>query len=273
MLVLIAMVARVAAWGYCNDKDVSCANWAKAGSCETTPHIKKSCPHSCGVCDHLCKDLDESCVGWAAAGHCEDNVDFMFKNCPVACGVCMVKCLDANAACGAWARDGECKKNPSLLSTCPASCGTCTDLCLDKKADCPQWAAAGDCGTNEGYMLKECPRSCQLCTDEHHKQSTHPVSDSGLTDTKACADLDRKQCIIWGDSLCETNPGAMLRDCPHTCGVCTLACEDKYSDCANWASKDTACEANKDFMLPNCPMCASTFVPLPLPCDVSCQVL
>ena len=154
-------------WGLCNDNDVSCANWAKAGECEKAPHIKKLCPHSCGACDHLCKDLDQSCLGWADSGECDENPDFMIKHCPVTCGQCKVKCYDTDAACSSWARDGECKKNPSLLSLCPVSCGVCTDLCLDKKADCPQWAAAGDCGSNEGYMLKECPRSCTFLRRLH----------------------------------------------------------------------------------------------------------
>ena len=45
------LIARVAAWGYCNDKDVSCANWAKAGECDTGDHVKNLCPHSCGLCN------------------------------------------------------------------------------------------------------------------------------------------------------------------------------------------------------------------------------
>ena len=238
-------------WGLCNDNDVSCANWAKAGECEKAPHIKKLCPHSCGACDHLCKDLDQSCLGWADSGECDENPDFMIKHCPVTCGQCKVKCYDTDAACSSWARDGE-QEEPLAVSLCPVSCGVCTDLCLDKKADCPQWAAAGDCGSNEGYMLKECPRSCAVCTAEHHKKSSHPVLDGSLTQTTACADVDRKQCIVWGEQLCDSNPGAMLRDCPHTCGVCTLACEDKYSDCPNWKTGGR-CDEDAPFMRVNCP--------------------
>ena len=33
-LFLLAYASGVAAWGYCNDNDVSCANWAKNGECE-----------------------------------------------------------------------------------------------------------------------------------------------------------------------------------------------------------------------------------------------
>ena len=265
VIALVALLPSAMAWGYCNDNDASCANWAKAGECEKAPHIKNLCPHSCGSCDHLCKDLDENCLGWADGGQCEDNPDFMFKNCPVTCGVCRVKCYDEDQACGAWAREGECQKNPSLLSTCPVSCGTCTDLCLDTRESCPQWAANGDCGSNEGFMLKACPKSCQLCTEQHHKRSSHPLATGKreLSETTACADVDRKQCVIWGEQLCDTNPGAMLRDCPHTCGACTLACEDKYADCPNWAvgkakgkkgaGPRKGCEDDAAFMRVNCP--------------------
>ena len=31
---LAATVPLAAAWGYCNDKDISCAAWANAGECE-----------------------------------------------------------------------------------------------------------------------------------------------------------------------------------------------------------------------------------------------
>ena len=113
-------------------------------------------------------------------------------------------------------------------------------------------------------MLKECPKSCQVCREEHHQVSSHPLAQGSreLTQTVACADVNRKQCVIWGEHLCESNPGAMLRDCPHTCGVCTLACEDKYKDCPNWAvgtgSKQASkpregCDDDNGFMRINCP--------------------
>ena len=107
------------------------------------------------------------------------------------------------------------------------SCGLCTELCLDKHNDCPQWATSGFCGTNAAYMVRECPNSCGVCTDEHHKQSSHPTQrDLSLTETRACADRDRAQCLIWGEHECDANPAAMARDCPHTCGVCTYLRRD-----------------------------------------------
>ena len=67
-----------------------------------------------------------------------------------------------------------------------------------------------------------------------------------------------------GAAQCQNNPGAMLRECPHTCGVCTLACEDKYADCPNWAEGRAnvfgrkggpmaGCDQDPAFMKVNCP--------------------
>ena len=89
-------------------------------------------------------------------------------------------------------------------------------------------------------MLRSCPNSCGLCTDDTHAGSSHPTTHPTaagreLTETLACADTDRTQCLIWGEHECDANPGAVMRQCPHMCGICTLACEDKYADCPNWA--------------------------------------
>ena len=218
------------------------------------------CPHSCSVCPHVCRDAEEACPAWADNGQCEDNLEYMYQNCPVSCGACKTKCFDKDAQCPSWARQGECKKNAGLLTECPVSCGVCTGLCLDKQNDCPNWAAAGACGTNAAYMLKECPRSCQVCSDETHAKAGHPTSD--LTTTKACADTDRHQCLIWGEQECIANPASVMKLCPEMCGLCTTACEDKYTDCPNWKEGKASvfgkksgkgCEENADFMNLNCP--------------------
>lgn len=223
-------------------------------------HVKSLCPHSCGACTHLCRDIEESCQAWADNGQCTENINYMYTNCPASCGVCKTKCYDKDPTCASWARQGECEKNSGLYSLCPVSCGVCTDLCLDKSNDCPQWAATGACGDNEGFMLKECPNSCGVCTDETHEKSSHPTRE--LTATKACADVDRAQCLIWGEHECTQNPGAVMRSCPSMCGVCTHACEDKYKDCPNWAQgkanvfgtkSGKGCEEDAAFMMPNCP--------------------
>ena len=55
------------------------------------------------------------------------------------------------------------------------------------------------------------------------------------------------------DSHCSQ---AVVRSCPALCGACTLACEDRYSDCPNWAeSVGGVCEGakNEQFMLKECP--------------------
>lgn len=256
-------------WGYCNDSDESCANWAKAGECEKQPHIKEACPHSCAVCPHICRDEHMMCTAWKDAGQCKANFDYMAKHCSASCGLCKTRCYDKEPACLDWARNGECSKNTDLLTLCPESCGVCTDLCLDKAEDCPFWAASGACANNPSFMLKECPNSCAVCTDKTHGGSRHPVQvhSTGkhreLTTTSACADVDRLQCLVWGEHECSRNPAAVMRECPHMCHVCTLACEDKYTDCPNWAEGKASglfgnksgkgCEDNKDFMHLNCP--------------------
>ena len=140
-------------------------------------------------------------------------------------------------------------------------------MCLDKKNDCPFWAHEGQCGTNPAYMLSNCPHSCGVCDAKSHAKSKHPVTFGATADGRkvservACADHDRTQCLIWGAHECELNPAAVMRTCPETCGLCTTACEDKYSDCPNWAKEQkrsvfgsqSRCEEDKDFMLPNCP--------------------
>jgi hypothetical protein len=252
------LFATVHGWGYCNDNNLSCANWASAGECDKD-HVKKMCPHSCSICIHNCRDSDESCPQWGDGGECESNYVFMTKSCPVTCGVCKTRCYDKDVQCPDWARAGECTKNSDLFTICPVSCGTCTDMCLDKQNDCPRWAADGHCGSNPAFMLKQCPHSCAVCDEASHAQSSHPVSSNAMTgdgrrmtERSACADTDRTQCLIWGEHECDANPAAVMKSCPHTCGLCTTACEDKYADCPNWAA-NKECSTNGAFMLKSCP--------------------
>ena len=63
-------------------------------------------------------------------------------------------------------------------------------------------------------MLKACGNSCGL---------------------EACEDKNSTQCETWGASQCADNPGAMLRECPATCGVCRQVCKDKHESCKAWA--------------------------------------
>jgi len=240
---LLLLLPATSGWGYCNDENDSCANWAKNGECagKNADFMKKTCPHSCSACHHLCRDAEEGCRGWAEGGQCTENPDYMFKTCPTSCGLCKAKCYDKepNDVCGQWARAGECQKNPAILSTCPVACGLCTSMCLDKHNDCPQWAAAGQCNDNTAYMMKTCPNSCHLCDAEKHG-------------TSACEDRDHTQCLIWGEQECDVNPLALLTTCPKLCGACTLACADKNPDCPGWASSGK-CEEDKAFMHPHCP--------------------
>jgi hypothetical protein len=261
-LFLLSLSASVDAWGYCNDYDLSCANWAKAGECDKD-HVKKLCPHSCAICPHICRDLDEQCPQWKASGECESNVAFMYQSCSVTCGVCKVRCYDKDALCPTWARDGECHKNSGLYELCPVSCGTCTDMCLDRHNDCPGWAASGQCGTNAGYMLRTCPHSCGVCDETSHAASSHPVADAKettadgrrLTERHACADHDRNQCLIWCAHALSRWP------CSHplcACGQppCLLPLVLTHLTGLHWLRGEHECENNPAAVMKMCPsMC------------------
>ena len=56
LFALLSFLPAAAALGYCNDKDLSCAAWGKAGECTGTNSevVKEKCPHTCGVCTHIC---------------------------------------------------------------------------------------------------------------------------------------------------------------------------------------------------------------------------
>ena len=131
----------------CNDTDVSCGAWAKAGECDTNHEaMLRLCPTSCGLCTPICKDLSDECSGWGAAGECNANPEFMIRNCPVTCEACKSTCRDLHSDCPGWTADGECYNNAGFMfKTCPLSCGVCEDQkCLDgNSTQCQIWAEAG----------------------------------------------------------------------------------------------------------------------------------
>merc|ERR1719409_1795054 len=68
-----------------------------------------------------------------------------------------------------------------------------------------------------------------------------------------CADKNATACAIWAlEDECIKNPGMMMAECAATCGVCTVACEDKSKDCPNWATEGQ-CDSNPEGMLTTCP--------------------
>ena len=92
------------------------------------------------------------CAQWAKAGECDTNSPFMQANCreecaAVATGKPMPRappsppppCVDAHTGgdCSQWARDGECEANPAFMhGHCAFSCGTC-DLIYNYSKRCP----------------------------------------------------------------------------------------------------------------------------------------
>ena len=105
-VLLITLSGASAGIGFCNDKDASCATWAREGECEgdNSDHVKTICPHSCSVCSLICVDRDDSCSSWAKQGECKSSPDFMLKECPTSCGLCAPKCADVHTDCNHWAK-------------------------------------------------------------------------------------------------------------------------------------------------------------------------
>merc|ERR1719198_735138 len=107
VLVITAIADAAELKGFCNDRDSSCANWAKNGECTgaNAEHLATLCPHSCATCTLACEDKEVACKDWALKGECKKNPKSMFSLCPTSCGLCTPACKD-------WALKGECKKNP-----------------------------------------------------------------------------------------------------------------------------------------------------------------
>ena len=165
--------------------------------------MKRTCPRSCGICEHACSDANSTCVAWALGGECESNADFMLRHCPTSCGICTPECKDhvpevsahvvlarraaASALtltltltltkCAGWAHLGECAKNPDFAHRkCPVSCGVCKSACKDTNSSCGAWAADGQCDGNPSFMYKTCPLACDVCAG--HPGDCDDVSNS-----------------------------------------------------------------------------------------------
>lgn len=114
----LAGLSAAAAFGYCNDRDASCAAWGRNGECEgdNKDHVKAICPHTCGTCNFVCGDLEEACAAWAKEGECETSPAYMHKNCPTACGFCSPKCADLHEDCNHWKKEGQCEENRDFMN-------------------------------------------------------------------------------------------------------------------------------------------------------------
>jgi hypothetical protein len=116
-VILATLTGASATVGYCNDKDPSCATWARDGECDgdNGGHVKSICPHSCSVCPVICADRDDSCSAWAKQGECKSSPDYMLKECPTSCGICAPKCADVHTDCNHWAKVTHVPHPPSPL--------------------------------------------------------------------------------------------------------------------------------------------------------------
>ena len=164
-VVILSVVPNVYSFGFCNDRDVSCGNWALKESVMviTQNWYNRNVLIHVG-CAHTFVAIQRKIVIHGRnAGECLNNTAFMFSKCPTSCGICKPKCYDKTTECREWSRSGNCAKNPEfMLFNCPLSCGVCEDRCVDTHESCPSWAANNQCGDNPGFMLKTCPQSCEV---------------------------------------------------------------------------------------------------------------
>ena len=58
---------------------------------------------------------------------------------------------------------------------------------------------------------------------------SHTHHARGLSHLRATRDIKETQ------GQCTETPAYMAKECPATCGICTNVCEDKETDCPNWA--------------------------------------
>ena len=272
-IILFASHLQLAHTAICNDESTSCSNWAKQGECpKEGAGLDSLCPVSCGTCTKplTCNETEEDCEGWAKAGECENNPKLMLKKCPISCGICSVvsrndgkhhdlkgPCVDRKFQCPQWAAANACNENARFMATeCPASCEICKPSCIDLHPDCPGWAASGECITNPLFLLKTCSKSCNVCGDPTESASVGSASTPGSSGSRpTCLDHNVTQCHIWADTgQCTTNPGAVFKDCPQTCGACSSACTDHDDRCRSWALAGN-CDEEGDhpFMLRVCP--------------------
>lgn len=158
LTLIFASLTSVAALGYCNDVNPSCGSWSLQGECEgeNAEHVKKLCPHSCGVCNFMCGDMEESCASWAKQGECESAPAYMHKSeqprpMPSACR----SHYDPETV-PAVPRACPHLAPPTVRPGCPTACGLCAPKCADIHTDCNHWMKDGQCEENPGYMNKHC---------------------------------------------------------------------------------------------------------------------
>jgi hypothetical protein len=117
-IAIFGLLATARGLGFCNDKDRSCAAWAKDGECDgdNKARVLELCPHTCGVCGLVCNDKHDDCGNWAKSGECTASPEYMSRECPTSCGFCSPKCADINEDCHSWGKEGQCESNPGFMN-------------------------------------------------------------------------------------------------------------------------------------------------------------
>jgi hypothetical protein len=133
-------------------------------------------------------------------------------------------------------------------------------LCNDKSPSCAAWAKNGEC-TGEVYLATPHTHppsmppvpivACSSTLSQNAEYLLTLCAHSCGTCTMECEDTD-VSCSNWAkNGDCSTNAGFMLKACPTSCGLCTPTCKDMEDDCESWRDSG-ACSDNPEYMHKYC---------------------
>ena len=184
---LLVCATTASAWGFCNDKNMSCASWADDGHClSNEAFMSTTCPYSCGVCTHRCRDINASCADWAATGQCTQNPRYMNANCPTSCGLCMARFDRSDSR--EWSRLERCESAVRTCAYIVRRCGICTDTAWMPPT--ARWALRGECHrtlARAADLSSRMRRLQRLCLQRHQPDAVRCGAQCRLNPGLLCA--------------------------------------------------------------------------------------
>jgi hypothetical protein len=87
-----------------------------------------------------------------------------------------------------------------MMTNCSHACGLCKSICIDRDVHCSAWAKAGAISPWP-HLPTALPQSAIMMMRAPSRQCLH---------LRVCPPAGH----------CETNPFAMLKACPSSCGIC-----------------------------------------------------
>ena len=121
----------------------------------------------------------------------------------------------------------------------------------EKKGD----TAWSKCPPGQCPKLGSCAssgRALRLRAARHSQEEAGPLGTHPRPRVLEPAAFKAAKCAAFDDSgECERNPLAVMKECPKTCGVCTVSCMDHDPGCKGWAaaSGGKLCESEEDKVL------------------------